>query len=312
MSVFRIIHITKYEYDKPVHESVNEIRIFPYLSPELEVLQHELIISHHPDVHVFKDYWGNKAGLFSIVEPHLRLAIESRLLIRLNYEVPGTGFWEPTWQQLNAEIQNKLQHLELTRPELIEKQDQIKEICNQIFDPQKSVASIVQECNKYIYENFTYSKGITTIETTIDEIMEIRSGVCQDFAHLMLQILRTMDIPCRYVSGYICPHKNGMRGEGATHAWVEAWLPGYGWAGIDPTNNVWVEDKHVKLAVGRNFTDCSVVKGSYKGTSRQDLFVYVSVGYEDGMTFEETNRVQMEKIASAKEREEIQAQQQQQ
>jgi transglutaminase-like putative cysteine protease len=121
-----------------------------------------------------------------------------------------------------------------------------------------------------------------------------------------------MDIPCRYVSGYICPHKNGMRGEGATHAWVEAWLPGYGWAGIDPTNNVWVEDKHVKLAVGRNFTDCSVVKGSYKGTSRQDLFVYVSVGYEDGMTFEETNRVQMEKIASAKEREEIQAQQQQQ
>jgi transglutaminase-like putative cysteine protease len=169
MSVFRIIHITKYEYDKPVHESVNEIRIFPYLSPELEVLQHELIISHHPDVHVFKDYWGNKAGLFSIVEPHLRLAIESRLLIRLNYEVPGTGFRETTWQPLTAEIKNKLQHLELTRPELIEKQDQIQEICNQIFDPQKSVASIVQECNKYIYENFTYSKGITTIETTIDE-----------------------------------------------------------------------------------------------------------------------------------------------
>jgi len=103
MSVFRIIHITKYEYDRPVHESVNEIRIFPYLSQELEVLQHELIISHHHDVHVLKDYWGNKAGLFRIFEPHLRLSIESRLLIRLNYEVPGTGFWEPTWQQLNAQ-----------------------------------------------------------------------------------------------------------------------------------------------------------------------------------------------------------------
>lgn len=295
MSVFRIIHITKYEYERPVHESVNEIRIFPYLSKEQEVLQHDLIISNQPEVQVFKDYWGNRAGLFSILEPHHQLAVESRILIRINNQEKDAGFWQPTWQQLNAEIQNKLQHLELTRPDQIQSQDKIQEICRKLFAPERSVASIVEECNRYIFENFTYSKGITTIESTVDEIMEHRSGVCQDFAHVMLQILRTMDIPCRYVSGYICPHKNGMRGEGATHAWVEAWLPGHGWAGIDPTNNVWVENKHVKLAVGRNFSDCSVVKGTYKGTAKQDLYVYVSVGYEDGMTFEETNRVQMEK-----------------
>jgi transglutaminase-like putative cysteine protease len=114
-----------------------------------------------------------------------------------------------------------------------------------------------------------------------------------------------MEIPCRYVSGYICPHKNGMRGEGATHAWVEAWIPGYGWAGVDPTNNIWVTNTHVKLAVGRNFTDCSVVKGTFKGPARQDLYVFVSVGYEDGVTFEETNQVQMEKQKKAAKEEEI-------
>lgn len=86
-----------------------------------------------------------------------------------------------------------------------------------------------------------------------------------------------------------------MRGEGATHAWVEAWIPGYGWAGIDPTNNVWVSNRHVKLAVGRNFYDCSPVKGTFKGPAKQSLSVYVSVGYEDGQTFEEVSKVKMDK-----------------
>ncbi len=84
-----------------------------------------------------------------------------------------------------------------------------------------------------------------------------------------------------------------MRGEGATHAWVEAYIPQLGWTGIDPTNNVWATSHHVKLAVGRNFYDCTPVKGTFKGISRQTLSVYVSVGYEDGHIFEEVNDVQM-------------------
>ena len=86
-----------------------------------------------------------------------------------------------------------------------------------------------------------------------------------------------------------------MRGEGATHAWVEAYIPHFGWAGIDPTNNVWVTNTHVKLDVGRNFENCSPVKGTFKGPARQSLSVYVSVGYEDGVTFEELTSVQLEK-----------------
>ena len=106
-------------------------------------------------------------------------------------------------------------------------------------------------------------------------------------------MLRTVKIPCRYVSGYICPNKNGMRGEGATHAWVEAWIPGYGWAGIDPTNNSWISNTHVKLAIGRSFHDCSPVKGVFKGPANQKLFVNVSVGYEDGNVFEDINKVKL-------------------
>ncbi len=170
----------------------------------------------------------------------------------------------------------------------------ISKMVNEIYQPGMSVLKAVEKCSDYIYKNFQYIKGITTIETTVEEILEHRSGVCQDFAHVMLEILRSLHIPSRYVSGYICPNKNGMRGEGATHAWVEAWIPGSGWAGIDPTNNVWVTNSHVKLAVGRNFNDCSPVKGTFKGPARQSLSVYVSVSYEDGNTFEEINNVKLE------------------
>jgi transglutaminase-like putative cysteine protease len=91
-----------------------------------------------------------------------------------------------------------------------------------------------------------------------------------------------------------------MRGEGATHAWVEAWVPNYGWAGIDSTNNIWVTNTHVKLAVGRNFNDCTPIKGTYKGIGEQKLSVFVSVGYEDGKTFEEINNVDLRNRAKDK------------
>jgi transglutaminase-like putative cysteine protease len=171
----------------------------------------------------------------------------------------------------------------------------IDNILQQLHIENNSVAVIVEQCSQYIYNNFRYIKGITNVETTVEEILQHKSGVCQDFAHVLLRLLRTLHIPGRYVSGYICPNKDGMRGEGATHAWVEAWIPNYGWAGIDPTNNVWVTNRHVKLAVGRHFKDCSPVKGTFKGPSKQNLSVYVSISYEDGHTFEEINNVALTK-----------------
>lgn len=295
MPVFKIHHVTKYQYDSLVKESINEIRIFPYQCPEQESLKHQLIITDSPAVFTFSDYWGNTAGSFNLVAPHRELIIESKLLVRtvnsdeLLLDNSG-GFAE-----LQKEVDSKLDMLELASTDHIEAKESIAGIVKTIYDPAKSIAAVVKESCDYIYQNFQYVKGITTVETTVDEILELKSGVCQDFAHVLLQLLRTMKIPSRYVSGYICPNKNGMRGEGATHAWVEAWLPGNGWTGIDPTNNVWVTNKHVKLAVGRSFKDCTPIKGSFRGTAEQNLSVHVSVGYEDGKIFEEINNVRLDK-----------------
>lgn len=305
MPVFKIHHITKYEYDRPVSESINEIRIFPFQCPEQEVLQHDLLITGQPEVQVFNDYWGNKTGLFSLIESHRQLTIESKLIVRTTMASQLRVNFHSGFAALQQESASSLQLLELTRPDSIEQQNLIREITAQVYAEGKSVAHTVEHSSEFIFKHFKYTKGITTIETTVDEILQHQGGVCQDFAHVLLQILRTLNIPCRYVSGYICPNKNGMRGEGATHAWVEAWIPGYGWAGIDPTNNVWVTNNHVKLAVGRNFGDCSPIKGTFKGPSRQDLFVFVSVGYEDGHIFQETTRVKLEKQEKTAEEEEV-------
>ena len=140
----------------------------------------------------------------------------------------------------------------------------------------------LQQLNEYVYKNFQYIQGITSVTTTLDEIWKLKAGVCQDFAHMLLAMLRLLNVPARYVSGYVCPHDHTLRGEGATHAWVEAYVPFYGWLGLDPTNNCIVNDLHVRLAIGRSFSDCSPVRGTYKGTAKQTLEVGVSVSYEDG------------------------------
>ena len=296
MPVFKIHHITSYTYDRPVRESVNEIRIYPFPSTEIEVLMHELQITEQPDLHVFSDYWNNKTAVFNLREPHQELSIESRMIVRTTAAGHQHLNFNTGKDALEQEVNSQLQLLELTRADQIASQAEIDQIVEKINQPWKSIAAIVQDCSQYIFQYFSYIKGITDIETTVDEILQHRSGVCQDFAHVMLQILRTLKIPSRYVSGYVCPNKNGMRGEGATHAWVEAWIPQHGWAGIDPTNNVWVTNTHIPLAVGRNFSDCSPVRGTFKGPAHQQLTVYVSVGYEDGHVFEEKNSVKMQAL----------------
>lgn len=292
MAIFKIHHVTKYEYNNPVTDSVNEMRVFPYACPEQELLQMELNITFSPNLHVFHDYWGNKCGIFSLITPHRTLIVESKAVVRTTLPSQLQIDFHSTFEQLEQQTANNLRLLELTEREFIKKQSTIQELAdNLVAEGNQSVAAVVEKCSEYIYKRFSYVKGITNIETTVDEILAHKSGVCQDFAHLMLQILRTLRIPSRYVSGYICPNKNGMRGEGATHAWVEAYIPGYGWAGIDPTNNIWVTNRHVKLAVGRNFNDCSPVKGTFRGNTEQELSVYVSVGYEDGNVHEGINSV---------------------
>lgn len=298
MAVFKIIHITKYQYSWPIKESINEVRLFPHNFDNQDVLQHQLIISHNPNVEISQDYYGNRVGNFNILEAHTEMTIESRMLVRVNHSLKIPELDATTAGDLKNDIEKSVFLQRLCCPENISRPKQIDLILKKIYSPEKSIISIVQECSEYIYKNFTYTKGITNIETTIDEILELRKGVCQDFAHILLQLLRTIGIPSRYVSGYICPNESGLRGEGATHAWVEIYTPTQGWLGIDPTNNIWTMDTHVKLSVGRNFYDCTPVKGTFKGFAKHILSVAVSIGYEDGRQFEEINDVQLEKITA--------------
>lgn len=297
MPVFNIHHITKYEYDRAIKESVNEIRIYPFADPAQETLHHQINITGQPEVFFIKDYWGNQAGMFNLIPLHKEMVIESKLILRTVGPSTLQLNQGASFDLLKKETANSLLLGELSTINEPGLKQSISELLNDFYQGDMTVATVIEKCGDFIFNNFQYIKGITNIETTVAEILEHRSGVCQDFAHVMLEILRSLGIPSRYVSGYICPNQNGMRGEGATHAWVEVWIPGNGWVGNDPTNNVWVTNHHVKLAVGRHFKDCTPVKGTFKGVARQSLSVYVSIDYEDGQTFEEINNVKLEAVS---------------
>ena len=296
MAIFKIVHITKYQYNYPIKESINEIRLFPHNFIDQDVLEHQLLITNNPEIVLSKDFHGNQVGNFNILESHNEMVIESRMLVRVNHSLKIPDFDSYQVGSLASEKEKNIYLLRLCYPETITKQLEIDSILAAIDITNKSIIDISQQCSQYIYTHFTYTKGITNIETTIDQILEIKKGVCQDFAHVLLQLLRTAGIPSRYVSGYICPNESGLRGEGATHAWVEIYSKNQGWLGIDPTNNIWTMDNHVKLSVGINFNDCTPVKGTFKGLAKQTLSVCVSIGYEDGSHFEEINDVQLQEI----------------
>jgi transglutaminase-like putative cysteine protease len=301
MAVFKIVHVTKYHYNYPIKESINEIRLFPHNFDNQEVLHYELVLSRNPVMEISNDYYGNRIANFNTLEGHTEMIIESSMLVRVNHSLRIPEIDSIAVQDLASEIEKNITLLRLCCPETIKNQNKINAILKRINIVNKPVLEIAQQCNQYVFDKFTYTKGITNIETTIDEILNHKKGVCQDFAHILLQLLRTAGIPSRYVSGYICPNKSGFRGEGATHAWVEIYTPTQGWLGLDPTNNIWTMDNHVRLSVGRNFNDCTPVKGNFKGIARQILTVCVTIGYEDGRHAQELNDVQLQKCSPQKE-----------
>ncbi|SHL37405.1 transglutaminase family protein [Flavobacterium saccharophilum] len=298
MAVFKIVHLTKYHYNHPIKESINEIRLFPHHFENQEVLQYQLLITHNPDVDISEDYYGNRVGNFNVLDTHTEMIIESRMLVRVNHSLKIPEIDATSVEDIQAEKEKSIMLLRLCYLDDIQKQNEIEAILKKIKTEDKSIIEIAQQCNAYVYDNFIYTKGITNIETTVDEILTLKKGVCQDFAHILLQLLRTAGIPSRYVSGYICPNESGLRGEGATHAWIEIYTPKQGWLGLDPTNNIWTMDNHVRLSVGRNFNDCTPIKGTFKGLARQTLSVCVSIGYEDGRQFEEINDVKLQEVSS--------------
>jgi transglutaminase-like putative cysteine protease len=264
-----------------VRDSANQIILYPIKDEYQEVLRQDLSITDNPLVEVYKDYYGNEVGSFTHAAPHQSLVIDSRIEVITRPRPPLHDITDKDeqWQWLE-QARWKVPFVDFLQHEPFAYLTEALSTLGNIRSLTPLEAA--RQLRTYVYEQFKYIQGITTVETTLDEVWKLKAGVCQDFAHILLVFLRQIRIPARYVSGYICPNRNGMRGEGATHAWIEAYIPLNGWVGLDPTNNCEADDLHVRLAVGRNFSDCSPVKGTYKGAAGQQLEVGVSVSYEDG------------------------------
>jgi transglutaminase-like putative cysteine protease len=278
MPAYKIKHITRYTYSSTVIDCTNQIMLYPLIDALLEVRNHEIKISHNPVVETFVDYFGNHIGVFSVIKPHTELLIESVAdVITKPITLPADDMSAADQWNILGTLRFHTAYMDFLTPEVFSSYSEAKDILSYLMSDEKTPLQNATVLSDYVYTNFNYQKGITSVETKLEEVWKLKAGVCQDFAHILLIFLRMFAIPSRYVSGYICPKDKEMRGEGATHAWVEAYIPNYGWLGLDPTNNCIVNDQHVRLATGRDFADCTPVKGTYKGSGEHTLEVSVEI-----------------------------------
>jgi transglutaminase-like putative cysteine protease len=281
MPLYKIKHTTTYSYTFTVIDCVNQIMLYPIVDGLLEVRNHEIKISYDPVVDTFIDYFGNHLGVFSVIKPHTSLLIESvaevftKPIVFPMDEMKASDQWE-----LLENLSRQTGFIDFLKPEVFSSGEELRNILKGVIQIEKTPLQNASKLSEYVYNHFSYKKGITSVETKTEDVLKLKAGVCQDFAHILIILLRMIDIPSRYVSGYICPKGKEMRGEGATHAWVEVFIPNYGWLGLDPTNNCIVNDQHVRLATGRNFADCTPVKGTYKGSGEHILEVSVDIKSE--------------------------------
>lgn len=280
MTHFNIKHETTYFYDNDVFDVKTMIKTYPVEDNQQKVFSHFLAISTNPVIKINKDDFGNKYGFFYIKGPIRELNMTSTFDIEtferdvLNRAKLSRNSWEDV-KLLSMDCSCQIFLHNKTEMEIFELRNVIQNM--NIFS--KTPLDVVLEMNNYVYYTFKYILGITSIFTTLLEVWNMKAGVCQDFSHMLIKMLRSIHIPARYVSGYICPNNSGMVGNGASHAWVEAYLPNYGWLGVDPTNNCVTEEKHVRVAYGRNYDDVSPIRGEFNGMANQSMLVKVTVGY---------------------------------
>ena len=316
MATFYIKHLTEYTYNNTVIDAANQIKLYPINDDFQKTVHQKITVNTNPYIDTYLDFYNNLVGTFMIVEPHYILSIESDIEVVTKKRPLPEDKAKPSvqWDELKSLQKDTLFIDFLNHIAFNGTQDVLDWINSKDLDQITPYQLTLNICN-YIYTNFKYLKGVTTINTTLDEVWHLKAGVCQDFTNIMMQITRMLGIPTRYVSGYICPHEGGTRGEGATHAWIEAYIPFYGWLGFDPTNNEVANENHVRLAVGRDYHDCSPVKGVFKGNVKDDLFVNVKVttAKENIKPFEHVNPFgNIEEINSFRKNQEIIQHQQQQ
>lgn len=289
---YTIRHVTNFSYDVPISESVMEARMQPRTEGTQRCHQFGLTTRPASSVMVYRDHEDNFVHHFDIPGRHSTLAITTQALVECTSPPLPTTLDAEAWSALDArcasgefwELQNPTPFARWT-PLLLQLAREFG-----LARDEEPVA-LLQRLMRQMFETFEYSPETTRVDSPIDEALASRRGVCQDFTHIFIALVRRLGVPCRYVSGYLFhPADSGDRSsDGATHAWAEAWLPENGWVGFDPTNNLFASERHIRVAVGRDYTDVPPTRGVYKGLSavRSELAVGVSVGTALPMTVSE-------------------------
>ncbi len=278
---YSIRHVTRFLYDAPISESTMEVRMQPRNEAEQRCLHFELSTNPPSRIYSYRDYRGNVVHHFNVPARHTQLrvtaeaTVEVLALATLPAVVERIG-----WAELDAAVLDGEHWEDLKPSRFVASSSLLEDFVQQLqLDRTRDPLKLVLHANTEIYNAFAYTPQSTKVDSPIDVALESKEGVCQDFAHVMLAVLRPFGIPARYVSGYLyhgeeCQDRSAA---GATHAWIEAWLPELGWIGFDPTNNLVTGDRHIRVATGRDYADVPPTRGVFKGKAGSELSVAVHV-----------------------------------
>ena len=271
-----IHHSTTYRYSEPAFDSFNELRLRPADDYRQTLLGYDLKLEPSSVLRNRRDYYGNYMQAFHIAEQHDSLTITTTSEVA-TYAIPT-----PTDVSADTlpELRNRFFDYLAPTDRVPLNQDWFKLFGVLRLEPGYEIVSYLDHLTSYLKNSFTYEANTTDVDTPLTDFAKDTRGVCQDFAHAMLAICRSAGIPSRYVSGYV--HSNpegdeGMVGAEGSHAWIEAFLPGNGWVGYDPTNGIIVSEAHVKIGVGRDYDDVPPIKGLRRGGGQGGLEVDVKV-----------------------------------
>jgi len=287
--IFEVRHVTTYSYESPVSFARCSLRLEPKSSNGQQLISHSVDIRPRPAERTTRrDFFGTQTESILIETPHRHLRIDSRSRVSVSRSAPGRTTQGPSWENVR-DVAFQATSLGPASPigyvfasPLVPVQQPVTGYAAQSFPTGHGILAGAVNLMHRIRTDFKYDPKATVVSTPLNEVFEKRHGVCQDFAHLMVAGLRGLSLPAAYVSGYLRtippPGRPRLQGADATHAWVSLWCgPGIGWVGFDPTNDLLVENDHIVLAVGRDFSDVSPVDGIIVGSRKQKLGVAVDV-----------------------------------
>lgn len=286
MKRYSIEHLTSYQYQGSVSDSFGHLRIYPRTNAFQKLLSHSVELQPASDLHAYEDYFGNQVKFFSVPSRHASLEVIARSEVSvISSTIPQEVLEVSIAEARQIYHSRHHEHYDFLRPTaLVPVGHHFTAYIKKHLSPSLCLKEALLQFNQYIHSRFQYQSGKTDVSTTALKVSRTKRGVCQDFAHFMLGVLRSAGIPARYVSGYIetaLPEASVDRpdliGSAATHAWVEVLLPGQHWWGLDPTNNIEAADRHIVIATGRDYNDVPPLRGTYRGAKLESLNVQVHV-----------------------------------